>query len=153
LWGKNHKAMTKVTLKLKSKEREFLNNLTKTGNRNSREFERAYILLALDKGKKHEEISEFYNVSRITIWRVKNKYFESGVEEAIKDEPRPGQPIKYNETDNAEIIAMACSKAPDGRARWTIRLLEKTLKEQKGMASINRETIRLLLKKTNVSLG
>ena len=145
--------MTKITFKLKSKEREFLNNLTKTGNRNSREFERAYVLLALDKGKKHEEISEFYNVSRITIWRVKKKYFESGVEEAIKDEPRPGQPIKYNETDNAEIIAMACSKAPEGRTRWTIRLLEKTLKEQKGMESINRETIRLLLKKTNVSLG
>jgi len=145
--------MTKVTLKLKSKEREFLNNLTKTGNRSSREFERAYVLLALDKGKKHDEISEFYNVSRITIWRVKNKYFESGVEEAIKDEPRPGQPIKYDETDNAEIIAMACSKAPEGRSRWTIRLLEKKLKEKKGMESINRETIRLLLKKTNVSLG
>ena len=145
--------MTKLTLKLKSKEREFLNNLTKTGNRSSREFERAYALLALDKGKKHDEISEFYNVSRITIWRVKNKYFESGVEEAIKDEPRPGQPIKYNETDNAEIIAMACSKAPEGRSRWTIRLLEKKLKEKKGMESINRETIRLLLKKTNVSLG
>ena len=60
---------------------------------------------------------------------------------------------KYTETDNAEIIAMACSKAPDGRARWTIRLLEKTLKKQKGMETINRETIRLLLKKTNVSLG
>jgi len=145
--------MTKVTLKLKSKEREFLNNLTKTGNRSSRVFERAYVLLALDKGKKHDEITEFYNVSRITIWRVKNKYFESGVEEAIKDEPRPGQPIKYDETDNAEIIAMACSQAPEGRSRWTIRLLEKKLKEKKGMESINRETIRLLLKKTNVSLG
>ena len=145
--------MTKITLKLKPKERKFLSNLTKTGNRNSREFERAYVLLALDKGKKHAEISQFYNVSRITIWRVKSKYFESGAEEAIKDEPRPGQPIKYNETDNAEIIAMACSQAPEGRVRWTIRLLEKTLKEKKGMESINRETIRLLLKKTNVNLG
>ena len=144
--------MTKVSLKLKSKEREFLNNLTKTGNRSSREFERAYVLLALDKGKKHDEISEFYNVSRITIWRVKNKYFEAGVKEAIKDELRPGQPIKYNETDNAEIIAMACSQAPEGRSRWTIRLLEKNLREKRGIM-INRESIRLLLKKTNVSLG
>jgi hypothetical protein len=76
--------MTKLPLKLKSKEPEFLNNLTKTGNPNSREFERVYVLLALDKDKKHEEISEFYNVSRITVWRVKNKYFESGVEEAIQ---------------------------------------------------------------------
>jgi len=145
--------MTKIVLKLKPKERELLINLTKTGNRNSREFERAYILLALDKGKKHEEITEFYNVSRITIWRVKSKYLKAGVQEAIKDEPRPGQPIKYSETEQAEIIAMACSNAPDGRARWTLRLLEKTLKKQKGMGTINRETIRLMLKKTNVSLG
>ena len=120
--------MIKPAVKLKSKDREFLLNLTKTGIRNSREFERAYVLLALDKGKKHDEISEFYNVSRITIWRVKSKYLNEGVHEAIKDEPRSGQPIKYSETENAEIIAMACSKAPDGRARWTIRLLEKTLK-------------------------
>lgn len=145
--------MTKIAFKLKPKDREFLINLTKTGNRNSREFERAYILLALDKGKKHEEITEFYNVSRITIWRVKSKYLKSGVQEAIKDEPRPGQPIKYSETEQAEIIAMACSNAPEGRARWTLRLLEKTLKKQNGMSTINRETIRLMLKKTNVSLG
>src|SRR3990167_9064017 len=101
--------MTNLALKLKPKDREFLINLTKTGNRNSREFERAYVLLALDKGKKHQEISEFYNVSRITIWRVKNKCFETGAKEAIKDDPRPGQPIKYDKTDNAKIIAMACS--------------------------------------------
>ena len=145
--------MNNRAFSLKSKDREFLVNLTKSGNRNSREFERAYILLALDKGKKHEEITEFYNVSRITIWRVKSKYLKEGVQNAIKDEPRPGQPIKYSETDKAEIIAMACSKAPDGRARWTIRLLEKTLKERKIIVSINRETIRLLLKKTNVNLG
>jgi len=139
--------------KLKSKDREFLTNLTKTGKRNSKEFERAYILLALDKGKKHDEIEVFYNVSRITIWRVKNKYLEAGVMDAIKDEPRPGQPPKYKDKEKAEIIALACSKAPNGRSRWTIRLLEKSLKEQKGMETINRESIRLLLKKTNVSLG
>src|ERR1035437_940876 len=139
--------------KLILKDFEFLTNLTKTGKRNSKEFERAYILLALDKGKKYNEIEDFYNVSRITIWRVKNKYIETGVMDAIKDDPRPGQPLKYKDKENAEIIALACSKAPEGRSRWTIRLLEKSLKEQKGMETINRESIRLLLKKTNVSLG
>ena len=143
--------MTEKEFKLITKEREFLANLTKSGNRNSREFLRAFILLALDKGKKHEEIKEFYNVSRITIWRVKNKYHEFGVEEAIKEEPRPGQPKKYDDTNNAVIIAMACSNAPDGRSRWTIRLLEKKLNDNGIM--IHRESIRLLLKKTNVSLG
>ena len=143
--------MRTAAFKLKVKDREFLINLTKTGNRNSREFERAYILLALDKGKRHDEISEFYNVSRITIWRVKRKYLESGAMEAIKDEPRPGQPRKYDDNDMGEIVAMACSQAPEGRSRWTIRLLEKNLNE-KGIM-INRESIRLVLKKTNVSLG
>lgn len=136
---------------LKVKDREFLINLTKTGSRNSREFERAYILLALDKGKKHDEISEFYNVSRITIWRVKTKYLEAGAREAIKDEPRPGQPRKYDDNDTGEIVAMACSQAPEGRSRWTIRLLEQNL-NKKGIM-INRESIRLVLKKTNVNLG
>jgi transposase len=143
--------MRTVGFKLKVKDREFLINLTKTGNRNSREFERAYILLALDKGKRHDEISEFYNVSRITIWRVKTKYLEAGACEAIKDEPRPGQPRKYDDNDTGEIVAMACSQAPEGRSRWTIRLLEQNL-NKKGIM-INRESIRLVLKKTNVSLG
>ena len=145
--------MSRKAFKLKVKDHEFLTNLTKTGSRNSREFERAYILLALDKGKKHEDIEDFYNVSRITIWRVKNKYLKSGVQDAIRDESRPGQPLKYKDKEKANIIALACSNAPEGRSRWTIRLLEKSLKQQKGMETINRESIRLLLKKTNVSLG
>lgn len=138
---------------LTKKDREFLETITKTGKRNSREFEHAYILLALDKGKKHELIEEFYNVSRITIWRVKNKYLKYGVLEALKDIPRPGQPSKYKEKEKAEIIALACSKAPEGRSRWTIELLEQTLRQRNGLETITRETIRLILKKTNVNLG
>jgi putative transposase len=72
---------------------------------------------------------------------------------AIKEEARPGQPIKYNERQKAEIVATACTKAPEGRSRWTLKLLEKELKKREGMGTINRETIRLTLKKTNVSLG
>lgn len=145
--------MSRMIFKLKSKDREFLANLTKTGSRNSREFERAYILLALDKGKKHDEIQDFYNVSRITIWRIKRNYMDAGVYGAIHDEQRPGQPIKYDEKAKADIIALACSKAPEGRSRWTLRSLENTLKIEHSLETINRETIRLILKKTNVSLG
>ena len=145
--------MNRMSFKLKTRDREFLTNLTKTGSRNSREFERAYILLALDKGKKHDEIQDFYNVSRITIWRIKRNYLEAGVVGAIQDEPRSGQPIKYDEKIKADIVALACSKAPEGRSRWTLRSLENTLKIEHSLETINRETIRLILKKTNVSLG
>ena len=140
-------------IKLTKKDIKFLVNITKTGKRNSKEFERAYILLALNKGKKQEDISDFYNVSRTKIWRVKNKYKIQGVEEAIKEDTRTGQPVKYKEKEKAEIVALACTKAPEGRVRWTLSLLEKDLKEKQGLDTINRETIRLTLKKTNVNLG
>ena len=145
--------MKRIEFKLESKDQKFLEDLSKTGKRNSREFERAYILLALDKGKRSEDIQDFYNVSRITVWRIKKNYLKYGVVRAIQDEPRSGQPIKYNEKIKADIIAMACSKAPEGRARWTIRLLEEKIRLEYGLETVNRESIRLLLKKTNVSLG
>src|SRR4030042_1936584 len=148
--GKKPQTMRTEQIKLKDDELKFLLTYTKTGNRNSKEFERSYILLALHKGRKHSEIEDFYNVSRITIWRVKKKYEKLGLQEAIKDEARPGQPIKYNEKQKAEIVATACTKAPEGRTRWTLKLLEKELKKREGMGTINRETIRLTLKKTNV---
>lgn len=145
--------MKNNTFRLKSNDRQTLQKLTKTGVRHSREFEHAYILLALDRGRKRKDIEEFYQVNRVTIWRVQKKYLESGLQAALKDEDRPGQPMKYNEKEIAEIVATACSNAPEGHARWTLRLLASTLKSKKGLENINRETIRLILKKTNVSLG
>lgn len=140
-------------IELTKKEKKFLKKLTKTGKRNAKEFERAYVLLALDKGKSHAEVEDFLDVSRITIWRIKKKYNEYGAEEAIKEEERSGQPPKYSEKEKAEIVAVACTKAPEGRARWTLSLLQKNLKHKKGLKTINKETIRLTLKKTNVNLG
>lgn len=140
-------------LELTKKERNHLKNLTKTGKRKAKEFERAYVLLALDKGKSHEEIEEFFNVSRITTWRIKNKYKKRGAEEAIKEDERSGQPPKYSEKEKAEVVAMACTKSPEGRARWTLSLLQENLKNKKGLETINKETIRLTLKKMNVNLG
>ena len=60
---------------------------------------------------------------------------------------------KYDEKGEAEIVALACTKAPTGRARWTLKLMESELRNRNGMETINRETIRLTLKKRNVSLG
>lgn len=131
-------------ISLKKKERTYLQNFTMKGCRRSKEIKRAYILLALDKGKKNEDIEYFYKVSRITIWRVKMKYKRNGVEGAIKDEERLGQPIKYKEKESSEVVALACTKAPEGRARWTLDLLTKALKKQQGLETINRETIRII---------
>lgn len=142
-----------TTIKLLTKDKSYLKDFVKTGKRSSKEIEHAYILLALDKKKPVIEIMNFYEVSRTTIWLIKNKYIKNGLDSALKDAPRSGQPTKYKEKEEAEIVALACTQVPPGRARWTLRLMEQELQKINGLGTINRETIRLTLKKRSVSLG
>ncbi|MEJ7739874.1 MAG: helix-turn-helix domain-containing protein [Chitinophagaceae bacterium] len=124
-----------------------------TGKRSQREYDRANILLLLHKGKKDSEIVDFLEVERTTVWRTRKRYLQEGLEKSLQEKERSGQPRKYNHKHEAELIALACSDPPEGRARWSLELLKGKLSKQKGLESINRETIRLILKKTNVSLG
>jgi len=145
--------MKRTDITLTQKEIVFLHQYKKSENRSEREYNRANILLLLHKGKRDSEIMDFLEVERTTIWRTKQKYLEEGLEESLQEKQRSGQPVKYGAKEKAEVIATACSEPPKGRARWTLELLSDTLKEKEGLLTINRETIRLILKKTNVSLG
>jgi transposase len=145
--------MKRINIKLSQKEILSLRKYKKTGNRSEREYNRANILLLLHKGKKDSEIIDFLDVDRATIWRTKQRYLKEGLQEALQEKQRSGQPAKYGPKQKAEIIATACSEPPEGRARWTLELLSDKLKEKEGLSSINRETIRLILKKTNVNPG
>lgn len=124
-----------------------------SGNLSLRKYNRINILLLLNKGKRNGEIEDFLGVDRITIWRTKCKYQERGIERALEEEDRPGQPKKYATDHEAELAALACGPCPEGRKRWTIRLLTQTLKSKRGFETLNRETVRLALKKMNVNLG
>ena len=143
----------KVTIKLSKKELNYLANEKAKGNLSTRKYNRINILLLLNKGKKNSEIEDFLGVDRITIWRTKNRYAEQGIEAALEEDARPGQPVKYSTDHEAELAALACGPCPVGRKRWTIRLLTETLKSKPGFKTLNRETVRLGLKKMNVSLG
>jgi len=145
--------MQRKRVKLKSSEIEFLKAFKSSGKRSQREYDRANILLLLDKGKSDAEIADFLDVERTTIWRTRKRYLEEGLDNSLQEKQRSGQPKKYGAKQEAEIIALACSDPPQGRARWSLELLTDKLSNQKGLKSINRETIRLILKKTNVSLG
>ena len=145
--------MLRTEMKLKRNEIKFLRKYKKSSNRSEREYNRANILLLLDKGKKDREIEDFLEVDRATIWRTKQKYLKEGLKSALEEKERSGQPAKYGTQEKAEVIATACSGPPKGRAKWTLELLTDTLKEKEGLSTINRESIRLILKKTNVSLG
>lgn len=145
--------MKRATVKLKPEEIDYLHSFKKSGKRSRREYDRANILLLLHKGKKDTEIEDFLEVDRTTIWRTRNRFLKEGLVIALEEKSRSGQPRKYGQSQEAEVIALACSDAPEGRARWTLELLERALGNKEGLETINRETIRLILKKTNVNLG
>lgn len=146
--------MNKISIKLSKGEIDFLTNKKNTERLSKRVRNRIDILLLSQKGKKVQEIAEFLPTTPDTIWRTKKKYVEKGIEYALSEKSRPGQPLKYDIRKETEIIATACTQPPQGRTRWTLELLtERARKTIKGCRTINRESIRLMLKKTNVSLG
>jgi len=145
--------MKRTTLVLSDSDYNQLHSFIKTGKKSGKELERAYILMALHKQKSYKDVEEYYYVNRTTIWRTACNYREHGLDYALTDNARPGQPRKYSDKQEAEVIALACSESPQGRKRWTIRLLTEQLQKNMGMKTINRESVRLILKKTNLSLG
>jgi transposase len=139
--------------KLSEKSREYLRTFKSTGGHSLREFNRATILLFLDKGLTISEIENLLEVDRTTIWRIKKRYLRYGLESALTDEKRSGQPSKYTIRHEAELTALACGPVPEGRRRWTIRLLVEELSKQNGFETITFGSVRKLLKKTNLNLG
>jgi len=140
-------------IKLKEDEVKFLRDFVKKGRKSARELTRARILLLVNQQKGDTEIAEILEVGRNTVWRTKKRYREEGLQSALTEKPRPGQPKKYTERHEAEIIAQACTKSPDGRKRWSLTLLTEEMRKREGFGTINRESIRLILKKAKQSRG
>jgi len=140
-------------LRLNKKEKDYLRTFKKSGGHTLREFNRATVLLFLDKGLAISAIEHLLEVDRTTIWRIKKRYLTHGLEVALTEDERSGQPVKYTVFHEAEVTALACGPVPKGRRRWTIRLLVEELNKQKGFETITFGSVRKLLKKTNLSLG
>ena len=145
--------MENLKIKLKKEESEFLETYLKKGTRKVRAIARANVLLLADEGWETDTISKMVKVHRQRIWRIKKRFLEEGLTSALEEKPRSGQPTKYTKKHEAEIIAQACTSAPKGRKRWTVRLLTKELKKKNSLSRINRESVRLILKKVKLSLG
>lgn len=139
--------------KLTQKSKDYLRKFKMAGGHSLREFNRATILLFLDKGLTISEIQNLLEVDRTTIWRIKKRYLDYGLETALTEEIRSGQPQKYATQHEAELTVLACGPAPEGRTRWTIRLLVEELNKKSGFGTITYGSVRKLLKKTNLNLG
>lgn len=145
--------MKKIVVCLNQSEKEFLKAKSKL-KLSKRVRNRIEILTLCDKRKSEKDISDFLNITLDTIWRTKKKYHEYGLPNALGEKKRTGQPKKYGTTIEAELTAIACSDAPEGRARWTLSLLmEKMRADVEGCETITGQSIRVLLKKTQQSHG
>jgi putative transposase len=140
-------------IELTEKEVEYLTAFVKRGRKSARELTRAHVLLLARRGRTETEIKDMLGISRATVSNIKKRYREEGLESALKDKPRSGQPKKYTERHEAEIIAQACTKSPDGRKRWSLTLLTEEMRKKEGFETINRESIRLILKKAKQNRG
>jgi hypothetical protein len=145
---------------LTSDERNSLEKLTKTGKHDSRTVILGRALLLCDKGSTNPKpmgskaIGEALGISDRTIERMKKKFVTYGLEEAIERKPMEpgGKELKFDGAFEARIMALACTEAPSGRSRWTVRLLAEKAVELEIVDSVSAMTIQRILKKTKLNL-
>ena len=138
---------------LQAEERASLLQLIRRGQPAARKGTRARILLKADEGLTDEQIAAALHVGSATVGRVRQRVVEEGLERALTERPRPGQRRKLTGKQEAHVIALACSLAPEGRERWTLRVLADTIVERGWVSSLSYETVRQTLKKMNLSPG
>ena len=134
-------------------EREHLLDITRRGKSSARKEKRSLILCKADEGHTDQQVAEALMVGLSTVSRVRQRFVEGGLERALNDLPRPGQRRKLDGKQEAHLVAVACSSAPEGHTRWTLRLLADQVVKLEFTDSICRETVRQVLNKTNLSRG
>lgn len=147
--------MIRYKVTLNKDEHEQLMDIVNKGVHSSQQYRTAYILLNCDEGKYGEkltgnEISRVLKISMRMIDRAKQRFVEEGFEACLDRKPMTNsKPKKADGELEAHLIALSCSKAPEGFTRWSLRMLADKMIEMKHVESISHETIRKVLKKTS----
>lgn len=139
--------MKRYTINLNDEEREELTRLTTTGRHAARKILHARILLKADEGLTDVKIGEHLGVGVRTVERVRLRCATEGLSAALNPKKRPPKRPKIDGEAEARLVQLACSTAPDGQGRWTLRLLADKLVELDVLDSISHETVRRCLKK------
>ena len=129
-------------VELSQAERCELTAMLHKGKRAARRLKRAQILLAADAGRSDEEIARTVAVGGSTVYRTKRRFVEGNLERALSEDPRPGAERKLTGKEEALLVATACAKPPEGRARWTLELLADAMVKLTGHESLSGETVR-----------
>ncbi len=150
--------MKKYKVVLTKDEREHLTALTSAGRLMVREMKRAMILLKADESQDSpawtdEAIATAVDVHVMTVVNVRKRYVERGLEGALKRAPTGHRAAALDGAGEAHLIALTCSAPPAGHDHWTLRLLAEQMVKLEHAEAISYETVRTVLKKTNLSLG
>lgn len=134
-----------------AEDKRQLESVVKRGKHRRREIQRAQMLLWSAEGKTDTAIAGLLDVVPLTVASTRERWAK---EKRIADAPKPGRHKKLDGRQEAFLVALACSAAPEGRESWTLQLLADKLVELKVIETpISYETVRETLKKTNLSLG
>lgn len=142
----------RIRIQLKDKDRNQLKTIISKGREKARKITRCRILLLSDKKEPNSKIAKILDVALPTIRRIQQRYVEDNLDAAIEERSRPGKPPKFSGKQQAKITALACSTPPEGRSRWTLRLLADKVVELELVDDISHKTIGEILKKTNLNL-
>ena len=153
----------KYRIELTREEQQELKALVSKGRAAAYKQTHARILLLSDEARKEarkdggltdEEVARSLEIASATVERIRRRCVEEGIEAALgRKEQQRRRPKKLDGAAEAHLIALACGEPPEGRARWTLRLLADRLVECEIVESIHPDTVRKTLKKTNSSLG
>ena len=140
--------MRKQHLSLTESDRTTLEELLAKGTLTAKKFKRATALLELDRGKTLQAVAETLHITTVTVANWRDKYTSEGLA-CLDDAPRSGRPITIDGTLRAKVTALACSDAPEGYARWNLRLLAEKVVEAGFCESISHTMVGNILKKTS----
>ena len=152
----------KYRVVLTEQERAQLSQLASTTKGSPQKIKNALILLAVDRSEFNNEerktdecIAQILDINKSRIYRVKRDCVEHSIEEALTGRiaERGHRPCILDGEQEARLIAMACSEPPEGRVRWTVRLLADRMVELKIVDEISYSTVSRVLKKKKLSLG
>ena len=141
--------MQKEHIQLSQSDHDFLLTLVSKGPTSAKIFRRASALLQLNLGKTLSAVAESLHVTRQSISQWRDNYRDNGLR-ALDDAPRSGRPIEIDGKSRACLTALACSTPPQGRARWTLRLLADKAVELGYCDHLSHTKARSILKKTNL---
>ena len=132
-------------IRLSKREQQELRRLLQSGLQPVRTVLRALALRQLAEGQPVRQVAKNVALSPKTVWLTSQRYRQGGLERALYERARPGKAAVLDAQHRQRIVALVCGPPPQGRARWTVRLLTEEVVKRKLVPRVGRETIRVLL--------